>query len=134
MDLGVVVGWPVLHIGPLNGLGDADALLDGLGAIAIEQFLDRELDSHDVLADDPVSVEVRASASWSPVEANGVGAVGTLRGNYPLAFFLLNSETGCYFNCFDFSGGYGIFSLLCKGHGPIIRGTACMSAPGTLRV
>ena len=118
VNLGVVVGRPVLHIGPLDCLGYADTLLNGLGAVFIEKFLDRELDGHDVLAGDPASVEVRASATRSPVEANGVGAVGALRGNYPLAFLLLNSETGCYFNCFDFSGGHGIFSLRCKGHGP----------------
>ena len=114
VDLGVVVGWPVLRVGPLGGLRDADAFPNGLGAVSVA-FFNGYLNGHDVLAEDPASVEVRAGAAGRPVEANGVGAAFALRRDDPLPFLLLNPEEGCDLNCFDLPGVHD-FSLRCKGY------------------
>ena len=111
VDLGVVVG-------PLDRLGDADALLNGPVTVFVDQLFNRYLNGHDVFADDSASVEVGTGATGSSVEANGVRAIFALKRDDPLPFLLLNFESGCDLNRFDLSGIHGFFSLPCKGHGP----------------
>src|SRR5438093_4281955 len=88
VDLGFVVGGPVLRVGPLDGLGDADRLGDGAVAV-IKLALDHYADGVDVLARLAPQFEVGAGAARRPARngsrnaGDGIFARARLRGHRP---------------------------------------------------